>query len=141
MDSEGQSGSFRVGKMKILGIDYGRKKIGIAFSEGKLANPLGSVKNSGWLEFKENLGKIIAQEKIGKVVIGISEGQMGKETREFGEKLKREIPVLIEFFDETLSTQEAQRLSRETGMSRKKRQGLEDAFAACVMLQSYLDHV
>ena len=125
--------------MKILGIDYGDKKIGLAISVGKLAEPLGIIRFETWSKLTERLLEIIASERIEKIIVGLSEGETGKKTKTFGEKLARETSVPVEYFDETLSTQEAQRLSKETGMKRTKRQALEDAFAASVMLQNYLD--
>ena len=126
--------------MKILGIDYGRKKIGLSFSEGKIASPLGVIKFEDWKSFKERLIKIITEEGVEKIVIGVSEGKMAEEIKKFGERLSSEISIPIEYFDETLSTHQAQELSRESGMKKNKRLALEDAYAASVMLQSYLDN-
>lgn len=112
--------------MRILGIDYGKSKIGLAVAVGGLAEPWKVIKPG-------DLEKIIEQERFDKVVVGVSEGEMGKESKKFAETLGAET------FDETLSTQDAQRLSREAGLSQKKRKGMEDAFAAVVMLQNYLD--
>ncbi|KKQ74098.1 MAG: hypothetical protein US96_C0041G0005, partial [Candidatus Woesebacteria bacterium GW2011_GWB1_38_5b] len=126
--------------MKILGIDYGRKKIGLSFSEGKIASPLGVIKFEDWKSFKERLIEIIAEEGVEKIVIGVSEGKMAEEIKKFGERLLSEISAPIEYFDETLSTHQAQELSRESGMKKNKRLALEDAYAASVMLQSYLDN-
>lgn len=125
--------------MNILGIDYGRKKIGLALASSKLAMPLAIIKFVGWPKLVQRLTEITSQEKISKIVIGLSEAEMAKETNLFGEKLQKEISLPVEYFDETLSTYEAQRLAKEAGMKRKKRNSLEDAFAATVMLQSYLD--
>ncbi len=112
--------------MKILGIDYGRSKIGLALAEGSLATPWKVVRAS-------ELRRILEKENFDKIVVGVSEGEMGEESKEFAEGLGAET------FDETLTSQDAQRLSLEAGLSRKKRRGMEDAFAATIMLQSYLD--
>ena len=112
--------------MKILGIDYGRSKIGLAIAEGGLAEPWKVVKTGG-------LKKILENESFDKIVVGVSSGAMAEEQREFAKSLGAET------FDETLTTKEAQRLSLEAGLSHKKRKGMEDAFAASLMLQSYLD--
>ncbi len=69
----------------------------------------------------------------------MSEGTMAEKTKEFASELKKEVNTPLEFFDETLSTQDAQHLSRQAGIKRSKRKEMEDAMAACVMLQSYLD--
>lgn len=112
--------------MRILGIDYGRSKIGLAIAEGSLAEPWKVVKPG-------DVKGILEQEKFDKIVVGVSEGVMGEESKKFAEALSAET------FDETLSTQDAQRLSREAGINQKKRRGMEDAFAASIMLQNYLD--
>lgn len=125
--------------MQILGIDYGQKKIGLALATSKIVEPLGVVKYIDWKSFVTRLIEIITEEKIEKVVVGISEGKSGREAKAFGEKLAKEISLPIEFFDETLSTQEAQKLSREANIGWKKRTTLEDAYAASVMLEGYID--
>ena len=125
--------------MNILGIDYGEKKIGIALATSKIAEPLGVIKFEEWGKFVERLVEIITEDKIEKIIIGLSEEETGKKTKQFAERLKKEISIPVEYFDETLSTQEAQRLSREALVKRQKRTALEDAFAASVMLQNYLE--
>lgn len=112
--------------MKILGIDYGRKKMGLAIAESLFAEPWKVVKPS-------ELKIILEQEKFDKIVVGISEGEMGGESKKFAEE------ITAETFDETLTSQDAQRLSREAGVSQKKRRDMEDAYAAAIMLQNYLD--
>lgn len=112
--------------MKILGIDYGRKKIGLAIAAGSLAEPWKVVK-------PDILTRILKEGSFDKIVVGISAGAMGEEQKEFAKSIGAET------FDETLTTKEAQRLSLEAGLSQKKRRDLEDAFAASLMLQSYLD--
>lgn len=119
--------------MKILGIDYGRKKIGLAIADGSLSEPLRVIRYSDTRILSEKLKKIIKENKIEKIVVGISEGEMGEESKRFAEKIGAET------FDETLSTHNAQELSKEAKVGRKKRKELEDAYAAAVMLQSYLD--
>ncbi|HET7099247.1 MAG TPA: RuvX/YqgF family protein [Patescibacteria group bacterium] len=142
--------------MRVLGIDYGRVKIGLAISGGTLSEPLevirykqsllgyhkqvlggGAEKNIKLLS--EQLKQIIERENIEKIVVGISEGAMGVESMEFSVNLGKVLNTPIETFDETLSTRDAQDLSRVAGINRKKRRDMEDAFAASIMLQNYLD--
>ena len=126
--------------MKILGIDYGRRKIGLAVADGSLSEPLQVIRYKDIKILSEKLKKIIKENKIEKVVIGISEGKMAEETEKFLSAIRYTLlPIPVETFDETLSTHMAQELSKETNVSRKKRKNLEDAYAAAVMLQSYLD--
>lgn len=123
--------------MKIIGIDYGRKKMGLAISEGILAEPYKVIRYENVDEAIEKIRK--ETEKIDKVVVGISEEEMGEESKEFSNRLRENLSIPVETFDETLTTQEAQRLGIEAGIKRKKRKEMEDAYAAAVVLQSYLD--
>lgn len=125
--------------MKILGIDYGRKKIGLAIADGPLAEPLKILRYEDTKILREKIKKIIKELAIEKIVVGVSEGTMADESHNFGEKLKKTCSVPVFFQDETLSTQEAQRLSRQAGIKRKKRKEMEDAYSAALILQEYLD--
>jgi putative Holliday junction resolvase len=122
--------------MKILGIDYGERKIGLAMAETKIAEPLLVIRYKKIEELKNK----ILQIQPDKIIVGISEGKTAKKTREFVKELQKEIEIPIELHDESLSTQEAQRLTIEAGLKRSKRKKFEDAFAATVMLQDYLDN-
>ena len=119
--------------MRILGIDYGRAKVGLAFGESGLAEPLKVIRYKNIKILMDQIKQIAEEEKVNKLIVGISEGEIAKESKEFADKIGAVT------FDETLSTRDAQTLSRQNGMSRKKRKDMEDAFAASVMLQSYLD--
>lgn len=125
--------------MQTLGIDYGRKKMGLSIATGKLAEPYKVIRIQKEEDATAKIGEIVKQEGVELVVVGISEGAMGEETRSFGKRLSGRLGIKVEFWDETLSTRDSQALSIEAGLSRKKRRGLEDAFAAAVMLQSYLE--
>lgn len=120
-------------KMKILGIDYGRAKIGIAIAVGLLAEPWKVFKVNSFEDAVKKVKSVFTETSADKIVVGVSEGEMGEESKRFAESLGAET------FDETLTSQDAQRLSIEAGLPRKKRQGMEDAFAASIMLQNYLD--
>lgn len=125
--------------MKILGIDYGRRKLGLAISEGYLSEPWKVLRVENLDEALKKVTQIIKDEKIEKVVIGVSEGEMGRESKDFGMNLQQELEIQVDTHDETLSTQDAVRLAIEAGMGRKKRNEMEDAFAASIILQDYLD--
>ncbi|AKM83012.1 hypothetical protein A2422_03485 [Candidatus Woesebacteria bacterium RIFOXYC1_FULL_31_51] len=121
--------------MKILGIDYGRRKIGLALGNSTLAEPYKVIKVDSFESAVKKILQIIKVLQIEQVVVGVSEGEMGEESKKFAERINAKT------FDETLSTHDAQKLSIESGMNRKKRKLNEDAFAATVMLQSYIDYV
>jgi putative Holliday junction resolvase len=125
--------------MNLLGIDYGDKKIGLAIASGKLAEPLSVLRVKTEEEAVKKVTQVVQVEHVDKIIIGLSEGRTAEKTKTFGQKLQSHTILPIEYYDETLSTHEAQSLSRESGMKRSKRAALEDAFAACVILQNYLD--
>ena len=125
--------------MKILGIDYGRKKIGLALGDTvtKLAEPLKTIKN---FKFEIlNLKSILNDQIIQKIVIGLPNGKMDEEIKVFGENLKKGTGLPVEYFDETLTTQDAQRILITGGGKRKKRKEKEDAVAAALMLENYFN--
>jgi putative Holliday junction resolvase len=126
--------------MKYLGIDYGRKKVGLAISDGKLADPLKVIryKDINWLV--EQVGQIVETEQVGQVVVGVSEGKMADEIKNFVLTLSLSLShVSCVLFDETLTSQDAINFSIQGGIKRKKRKKMEDAYAATIMLQNYLD--
>lgn len=128
--------------MLILGIDYGKRKIGIALSEPEsLAQPAVVLRVSSEKDAVEKVAREIEKIKPQEVVVGLSEGSMKKMQKNFAGNLQEAMSVPIKFWDETLSTYDAQILARETGMSKTKRKKQEDAFAAAIMLQSYIDTV
>ncbi|MFH1864048.1 MAG: Holliday junction resolvase RuvX [bacterium] len=127
--------------MRLLGIDYGRRKVGLAISEGKVAEPLYVIRYSDEKALGASIGRIIKEFETEKVVVGVSEGEMGEESKNFGQSLSQKLQIPVETFDETLSTHDAQRVSVEAGINRKKRKSMEDAYAAAIMLQGYLDAV
>ena len=106
--------------MRLLGIDYGRAKIGLAISEGSLAEPFSVIRYEDEKALLEKIKALVDKEEIDKAVVGVSEGRSAEEAMGFGEKLKN-LGVEVVFFDETLSTVSAQELSLQTGMKRKKR--------------------
>ena len=125
--------------MKILGIDYGRRKMGFSIADGLMSEPLEVIRYSDSGVLVEKINKIVAENSIEKIVIGISEGKMGQESKHFSKSLGEIVKLPVETFDETLSTQDAQRMSIEAGIGPKKRHQMEDAYAATIMLQNYLD--
>lgn len=126
---------------KVLGIDYGRKKIGLAIADGPLAEPLRILRYQDIKILSERIRKIVEDLRVEKIVVGISEGEMAEETKEFGKKLEEELGTPIFFQDETLTTHDAEELATKAGIKRKKRQELEDAYSATLILQGYLDSI
>lgn len=123
--------------MKVLAIDFGLSKIGLAFSEGTLVEPLGVIRNSDKLVDK--IVEICQREKIERIVIGLPEGKIGLKVKAFSRKLMEKAKLLVVFQDETLTTQQAVVKMIEGGKSKKVRKEKEDAFAAACILQEYLE--
>ena len=125
--------------MRTLGIDYGRSKTGLALGIGNFAEPLKVIRYKDIKILSEEIKKIVDSEKIDKVVVGVSEEEMAEEIKGFVKTIQPFVYSAIELFDETLTSKDAQRLSQEAGLQRKKRHEMEDAYAASIMLQNYLD--
>jgi putative Holliday junction resolvase len=119
--------------MKTIGVDYGRSKIGLAFSEGSLAEPFKVIRVKSFDDAVAKVTEVVKVEQVEKVIVGVSEGMMGEESKKFADV------VGAETFDETLTSLDAQTLSRQAGIGQKKRREMEDAYAASIMLQNYLD--
>lgn len=121
--------------MKILGIDFGRKKIGLAVGIDKAALPFGIIENKQGIVAE--IRNLCCQEKIDRIVVGLplnlngTEGEAAERARRFGKNLEHEIGLGIYFWDERLTTVEAK--EKQGGGKRK------DDAAAAIMLQSYLD--
>lgn len=113
--------------------------MGLAIADGPLAEPLKVLRVDSVEEAVRKVVEVVEVEKVDKVIVGISEGEMGEESKEFSLSLSLRLKIPVETFDETLTTHDAQTLAIEAGIKREKRKALEDAFAATVMLQSYLD--
>jgi len=127
--------------MNLLGIDYGKKRIGLAIgeSETKIASPLGIVENKNWDFVLEKIKKICRAEEVGKVVVGVpitmpgAVGPQAKEVLKFIDFLKNNLEVQVEKEDERLTSAMADKLV--VGTKIKER----DALSAMVILQNYLD--
>lgn len=125
--------------MKCLGIDWGKSKLGLAYSGGSLSYPLKVIKYQVESEVISILLKIIESEHINKIIIGVSEERSEEEAKKFAKNLSKHTNLEILFQDETLTTHDAQKNAIEAGIKRKKRREMEDAYAASIMLQNYLD--
>ena len=125
--------------MKLLGIDYGKKKIGIAVSDsdGRMAFPKEVIKND--THAIHYIANLVKQEGAGAVIVGESTDYKGEENpimediKRFNKTIneKTNVPVYLE--PETLSTKEAEHI--------QERHDKIDASAAAIILQSYIDRV
>ncbi len=135
--------------MRILGIDPGEKRIGLAISDdlGIAANPLGVVMHSNRRADAESILKIAMDSNVERIVIGQSlddDGNLTPSARKAIRladeiRLLTEIPVMM--IDEYGSTNEAQSAAIEMNIPRNRRKGHRDAIAALIILQRYLDSI
>jgi putative Holliday junction resolvase len=133
--------------MRILGLDTGSKRIGVALSDELLltAQGAGTIERRGPEADLEAIKKIISENGVAEVVVGLPLNMDGthsaktKETIAFAEKLAAAIPVPLKMQDERLTTVQAERALLEADTSRSKRKGLRDMIAAQLILQAYLD--
>lgn len=125
--------------MQVLAIDFGLKKVGVAISAGYLAEPYRVLHYESQDDLIRKIINIVSEEGVGKIVVGVSEGKMASASRKFAALLKKTSGIEVSTIDETLTTKEAQQKSIESGMKRMKRKKMEDAYAAALILQKYLD--
>ncbi len=125
--------------MRLLGIDYGLRKIGLAISEGQFARPFCVIRLSEKSRALRKIAKIVQEQNIKKIVIGISEGKMAKLSKEFGKMLSKKLKIEVNYVDETLSTSDAQDFAIQAHIPQRKRRRLEDAYSAALILQRYLE--
>jgi putative transcription antitermination factor YqgF len=123
--------------MRYLGIDYGKRKIGLSISEGLTASPLKVLEVSSLKDALNKVESILKIEEIDQVIIGISEsGESLKITNDFISELRKKTEVIE--VEETLSSKQALEQMIEMGTSRKTREK-EDAYSATIILQTFLD--
>jgi len=111
----------------------------LAKAETPLAEPYRVIEINSQEDALEKVIEEIAKINADEIIVGVSEGEMAKEQKNFAARLKERIKLPVRTWDETLSTKDAQLNALSGGVGRKKRADMEDAFAATVMLQSYLD--
>lgn len=118
--------------MNILGIDFGTKNIGLAWSD----TDIGVVLPFGVVHSVADVIKVIKEEKIDKVVLGLPVSLDGKEqsnaerVRKFAQNLKKEMKIPLEFYDERFSSQQADAMGGVASRDEK---------SAMVILNSFLE--
>ena len=125
--------------MKYLGIDFGLRRVGLARSEGMLVTPLKIIEIKGFRDGVQQISDFARKEEFTKIVVGLPEGKIGKTVLGFVTALRKE-GFNVETGDETLSSQQASRQMVEENIPQKKRY-FNDATAAAIILQNYLDNL
>ena len=133
---------------RILALDLGEKRIGVALSDPlrMVARPLTVVQRASKVKDFAAIDRLVAEHGVSLVLCGYplsldgSEGPQGRRIRRYAEKLAEALPVEVVLWDESYSTAEAERLmSSQRGLTPRERRGWVDAVAAAVILQGYLD--
>ncbi len=130
-----------------LGLDIGDKRIGVALSDpmAVLASPLTIINRQDDLAAIEAITEIVNQRQVKHIIVGLPrsmDGSIGKQAEKvmaFTQKLRQHTKVPVEFRDERLTTVLAKRLMRASYTKRARKESRDDAVAAAVILQAYLD--
>lgn len=138
--------------MRILGLDFGSKTVGVAVSDplGLTAQGVEIIRRKSENKQRQTLARIeqlIEQYQVEKIVLGFPKnmnntiGERAEKSLEFGETLKRRTGLDVVMWDERLTTVEANRTLMEEGVRRENRREHVDELAAIFILQGYLDYL
>ena len=133
--------------MRILAVDHGEKRIGLALSDpsGTFASPLTVIKHGSRLLDAAQVSAVARDNEAELIVVGQSfdeDGRpnlAGRRAAKFAEALKEQTHIPVEMFDESFSTKDAKAAALELGIPRKRRSGHQDALAAVMILRSYIE--
>ena len=136
--------------MRILGLDFGSKTVGVALSDGLLLTAQGveTIERKDENKLRKTCARIeelIAEYEITEIVLGLpknmnnTEGERVEKTKAFGEMLERRTGLPVHYWDERLTTVAAEQILMESGVRRENRKAVIDKVAAGLILQGYLD--
>src|SRR6185437_15074062 len=136
--------------MLIAGIDFGRKRLGLAISDGQGAYPLGIMERRSLKHDLEAIRSRLVEREVSLIVVGLplnmdgTEGPPARAARTFAERLGAATGLPIEMFDERLTSFEAGERLREAAASRTskkaaRKRAARDAVAAAVILEGWLE--
>lgn len=133
--------------MKLLGIDFGDRRIGVAASDalGLTAQPVTVLERQSLAEDIARIAELANRRRAQTIVVGLplnmdgSAGPAARRARRFAAALRRELGLAVELWDERLTTVEAERVLIASGERRARRRQLRDSVAAAIILQAYLD--
>jgi putative Holliday junction resolvase len=132
---------------RVLALDLGKKRIGLALSDelGVTAQGLETLQRTNIREDLDRLAKLASGHNVTLILMGNplhmsgNEGRGTGHAREFGQRLEAVTGIPIQLWDERLTTVQAHRVLRESGISIEKRAKAIDRLAAVILLESYLD--
>ena len=136
--------------MRILGLDFGSKTVGVAVSDGLLLTAQGveTIERKDENKLRKTCARIeelIAEYEITEIVLGLpknmnnTDGERVEKTKAFGEMLERRTGLPVHYWDERLTTVAAEQILMESGVRRENRKAVIDKVAAGLILQGYLD--
>ncbi len=133
------------GIRRALGVDYGRRRIGLALTDplGLTAQPLLTLTNRK--NVLDEFAALAKEREVAVVVIGLpkhmhgEEGVAAEEARAFGARVAERTGLPVEYIDERLTTAAAQRMLSQTDMSGAKKRAVVDKLAAALLLQTWLE--
>jgi putative Holliday junction resolvase len=134
--------------VRILGIDYGDRRIGLAMGDTEVAIAMGlpTLERPGpAVDITEALRRVCREQGIQRIVVGLpvnmggTHGERARLSLAFAQRLRDGLGIEVETCDERLTTRQADRAMLEGDLSRKKRQARVDRLAAQLLLQGYLD--
>ncbi len=136
--------------MRILGLDYGTKTVGVAVSDalGVTAQPLETITRKSAGKLRQTLARIealVQEYAVGKIVLGYPKnmnntiGERAAACEELQAMLERRTGLEVILWDERMTTLESERILIAGGVRRENRKAVIDRMAAAIILQSYLD--
>ncbi|MCX6349876.1 MAG: Holliday junction resolvase RuvX [Candidatus Aureabacteria bacterium] len=133
---------------RILGIDLGEKRIGLAVSDplNLIAQGVPTLTGLSEKQAFAAIGALVLERAVARIVLGLplnmngSEGPQARNARRFGEDLRRALRIPVDFWDERLTSRSAERVLLEADMSRRRRKLVLDRLSAQLILQGYLDN-
>jgi putative Holliday junction resolvase len=133
--------------MRVLGVDFGSKRVGLAISDetGTVATPIGNVPGEAIAKVCASILQVVHDRHVTEIVVGVPwklDGNPSDQTRhtlQFIDALKAAAAIPVNQWDERLTSVQANRVLIEGNVRRKERREKIDQLAAQLMLQSYLD--
>lgn len=125
--------------MALLGVDFGLKRVGVALSQGDLAEPIGTFTADTQAKRLALLQRLIDEHGVDTIIIGTTQGSIKNLIDAFIAALKKVFNGTIIVREEAMTTVDAQERLISLGTSQSKRQKNLDTYAATIILQSYLD--
>ncbi|WP_419785168.1 Holliday junction resolvase RuvX [Pseudodesulfovibrio sp.] len=133
--------------MRVLGIDFGLKRVGLALSDvtGTLVSPYRTIERTTRNALFDELAEILQKESVQAIVIGLPVSLEGEDTlttrqvRNFADSLARRTELPIHLMDERLSSAQAEEELNAAGLRGKKRKAVLDSQAAAVILRSWFE--